>query len=177
MKRCMAIPFRNAAVLVLVAGLLSACGVSGPPPDDVLPRPVDMHSDLVRPHDDSVLAAPSGWRPAPTLTTPVFPVPAPRLFAAMQDILRRAPRTWLTVAYPQQNQAFYIVRSISLNLPDIVIVQAVPSGDAASQAVIFSQSRYDVLPSLIGENRARVQRLVRDLTRRFGSVTAPPSAR
>jgi hypothetical protein len=132
-----------------------------------------MHSDLVKPDGSAVLAAPAGWTPAPTMTTPIFPVPAPRLLTAMQEILLAAPRTWLTIAYPAQEQAFFIVRSSALNLPDIVVVQAVPSGDTASKAVIFSRSRYDVVPFLISENEARVRHLISALTDRFGVKSTP----
>lgn len=127
-----------------------------------------MHSDLVKPTGSAVLAAPAGWTPAPTLVTPVFPVDAPRLLAAMEEILLAAPRTWLTVAYPDQEQAFLMVRSVHLNLPDIVVVQALAAGPTASRAVIFSQSRNDALP-LISVNRERVRDLIAGLTRRFGT--------
>ena len=165
----MARPFRTGIVPLLAAGLLSACSVAGPPPNGIVPSPVDMHSDAVRPEGSGVLAAPAGWTPAPTITTPVFPVAAPALFAAMSEILLHAPRTWLTVAYPDQQQAFFIVRSEDFNFPDIVVVQAIPSGPAASRAVIFSQSRYDVVPWLIDANQARVRALIKALTQRFGA--------
>jgi hypothetical protein len=169
----MAISFRAACAVSLIAAGLSACSVAGPPAGGIVPDPVDMHSALVKPDGSAVLAAPAGWTPAPTITTPVFPVAAPRLLAAMQEILLSAPRTWLTISYPAQEQAFFIVRSYALNLPDIVVVQALPSGDTASKAVIFSQSRYDVVPFLISENEARVRDLISALTRRFSPGSAP----
>ncbi len=160
----------------LLAATLSACAVSGPPRGPA-PLPADLHSDLVKPIGSAVLAAPADWTPKPTLTTPVFPVAAPRLLSAMQAILLAAPRTWLTVAYPDQLQAFLIVRSSVLNLPDIVLIGAVPDGPASSRAVIFSGSRYDAAP-LTGGNAERVRGLIDALTRRFGvgHVVAEPAA-
>ncbi len=153
---------------LLLAAAVSACAVSGPPRGPV-PLPADLHSSLGRPTGSSALGAPADWTPKPTIVTPAFPVPAPRLLAAMQAILLAAPRTWLTVAYPDQLQAFLIVRSRAANLPDIVVVAAVPDGEAASRAVIVSQSRYDALP-FANRNAARVRDLVDALTRRFGIV-------
>ncbi len=162
---------------LMLAVALSACSVGGPPRRGIVPQPVDLHAaDVVSLKGSAVLAAPSGWSPAPTLVTPTFPVAAPQLLAAMRESLLAAPRSWQTVAYPEQNQAFFIVRSVALDLPDIVVVQAVAAGPATSQAVIYSHSRYDILPYM-SENRARVQHLVDALVRRFGTVLPPPAAR
>ncbi len=167
----MRFPFRT----MLLPLLLAACSVDGPPRGGVVPLAVDLHAgDVVSLKGSAVLAAPSGWSPAPTLTTPTFPVAAPQLLAAMREILLAEPRTWQTVAYPDQNQAFFIVRSVALDLPDIVVVQAVAASPTTSQAVIYSHSRYDVLPYM-SENRARVQHLVDALVQRFGTVLPPPA--
>ena len=155
--------------------MLSACSVAGPPVGGPLPQPADLHSSTeVILTGSAALGAPAGWTPAPTLTTPVFPVAAPQLLAAMREILLARPRTWLTVSYPEQEQAFFIVRSYMLNLPDIVVVQAVPASATTSKAVIFSRSRYDGAP-FIGANKERVQALVKALTKRFGTVPEAPA--
>jgi hypothetical protein len=155
--------------ILLIASLVTACGVQGPPESKGVYPVVDMHADLGNFGGTAVLAAPAGWIPKPTVTTPTFPVPAPALYAAMQDIVAALPRTWLVSAHPDEHQASYIVRSRAMNLPDIVIVQAVPVGDASSQAVIFSHSRWDMNP-FSDVNQERVQRVIRALTVRFGSV-------
>ena len=159
---------------ILLVGLLTACGVQGPPESKGVYSAVDMHADLGTIGGSAVLAAPAGWTPTPTMTTPTFPVAAPALFTAMQDIVAALPRTWLVSAHPDERQASYIVRSRLMNLPDVVIVQAVPAGDTSSQAVIFSRSRYDVDP-FSDANHERVQRVIKALSARFGSVASPKS--
>jgi hypothetical protein len=161
--------FKPAFLALLGAALLSGCGVSGPPDAGFVPPVVDMHTDLGKIEGSAVLAAPAGWIPAPTVTTPVFQVSAPRLLAAMQDILLASPRTWLTGSHPEQGQASFIVRSVAMNLPDIVVVQAIAASDQTSKAVILSRSRFDVLP-FSGSNEGRVRRLIKALTDRFGVV-------
>ncbi len=78
------------------------------------------------------------------------------------------PRTSLTVAYPDQGEAFLMVQSRVLDMPDIVVVQAVPIGSGTSRAIVFSQSRYDFVP-FGNENSARVHGLVDALSRRFAT--------
>ena len=156
----------------LAALPLGGCGVDGPPAPQLSLPAVDLHTDAGKIDGSTALAAPTGWKPSPTEVTPTFSVPAPQLFTAMQEILQAEPRTWRGETHPDQYQASFIVRSVMLNLPDVVVVQAVPVGPAASNAVILSRSRYDVLPYL-SENKARVRHLVQILTSRFGTVTAP----
>ncbi len=152
--------------------LLAACAVTGPPHGPP-PLPADMHAALVAPVGTAVLAAPASWTPKPSLITPVYAVPAPALLAGMQDWLLARPRTWLTVAYPDQLQAFLIVRSPVANDPDIVVIQAVARTPTTSRAVIFSQSRYDTPLPYTHHNRSRVTALLAALKTRFGTVVTP----
>ncbi len=154
--------------------LLAGCGVSGPPELGFVPPPVDMHADLGKIDAGTALAAPAGWTPAPSLVTPVYAVAAPQLLAAMQQIVLEQPRTWQTASHPEQQQAAFIVRSLAMNFPDVVIVQAIPDTATTSKAVIFSQSRYPLLPILLSDNQDRVRRLVKALADRVG--TAAPVA-
>lgn len=168
------------SAIVLISVLLAGCGVAGPPTAlGFSPPPVDMHADLGTIDAGTALAAPAGWTPAPSLVTPVYAVAAPQLLAALQQVVLAEPRTWLTASHPEQQQAAFIVRSIAMNFPDIVIVQAVADSATTSKAVIFSQSRYPLLPVLFSDNQARVVRLVKALGGRVGIVApaAPAGAK
>ena len=157
---------------MLVLGLLAACAVQGPPESKGAYPVVDMHADLGTIDGSAVLAAPADWTPKPSVITPVFPVSAGKLFDAMQVILAAEPRTWLVSAHPEQQQAAFLVRSRAMNDPDSVIVQAVPASDTTSRAVIFSRTRFDVIPDN-GSNRKRVLGMISALTDRFGTVASP----
>ncbi len=166
----MALSSGFAALLCLA--LLCGCGVEGPPQPTLQLPAVDMHTDLGKVDGSAVLAAPRGWTPAPTEVTPVFATPAPQLFAAMQELLAAEPRTWVMNAHPDIFQASFIVRSVLLNLPDVIVVQAVAASPATSRAVIFSRSRYDKLPYL-SVNKTRVDKLVEALKQKFGTAPDP----
>ena len=169
----MPIPFRIAALLTLLT--LARCGVSGlPEPNPSLPA-VNMHTELGKIDGSTVLAAPTGWTPGPTVATPLFTTPAPQLFAAMQEELLAQPRTWRMALHPDELQASFIVRSVLLNLPDVIVVQAIALSPTTSNAVIFSRSRYDALP-FMGENKARVAKLIAALTGQFGTAPTPAPA-
>ena len=159
---------------LLALGLLSACAVEGPPVSKGVYPAVDMHADLGRIDGSAVLAAPADWTPKPGIVTPVFPVSAAKLFDAMQEIMTAEPRTWLVSAHPDLQQAFFLVRSRAMNDPDSVIVQALPASDTTSRAVMFSRTRFDVIPDN-GSNRKRLEGLVHALTSRFGTVSGPAS--
>ena len=164
---------RKAAFIFLAHLPLSACGVQGPPDAQLSSLPaIDMHADLGKIDGSTVLAAPAGWTPAPTLTTPTFRVAAPQLLMAIRAILLAKPRTWATSEHPDALQDSFIVRSSFLNLPDIVVVQALPVDGATSKAVILSRSRYDAVP-FIAVNKTRVSSLIQELTERFGTTPQP----
>ena len=131
--------------------LLGACATTGG--TALVPQPIDIHSTLIQPGLTAALAAPAGWKPVPDIVTPRFAVPAARLFAAVQQVAAAQPRTWLQVAYPEQRQAFYIVRSTSFDLPDLVLVQAMEAGPQASTLVMFSHSRHGPWEGGINERR------------------------
>ena len=167
--RCRSAPVPSARFCslwgMLSGGVLAGCGVSGPPTGGPLPQVTDLHGVTLT--GSTVLAAPAGWTPAPTVTTPVFAVGAPQLFAAMKEIMLGEPRTWLTVSYPQ-GEAFFIVRSMVLNLPDIVVVQAIavtdqhqPGGDPLAEplrrpADQFSRRRQERSPGAASGRRSDI---------------------
>ena len=169
---------RKATFITLVCLPASACGVQGPPDQNLSSLPaIDMHADLGKIDGSAVLGAPAGWLPAPTLPTPTFRVAAPQLLMAIRDILLAKPRTWIMSEHPDVQQDSFIVRSAFLNLPDVVVVQAMPVDGATSKVVILSRSRYDAVP-FIAVNKGRVSSLIQELTERFGTTpnpTAPAS--
>ncbi len=149
--------------------MLSSCGVEGPAEPRVSTPVVNMHADLGAINGSTMLAAPPGWLPSPNQQTPVFAAAGPQLLSAMRQWLLAQPRTWLDSEHPDELQASFIVRSSFFNLPDVVVVQAVPTSSTTSQAIILSRSRYDDVP-FISANKARVDGLVADLQRRFTAV-------
>ena len=169
----MPLPSRLTALLTLL--VLAGCGVQGPPEPALSLPAVNMHTELGKIDGSTVLAAPTGWTPGPTVATPLFKAPAPQLFAAMQEQLLAQPRTWRMAIHPDELQASFIIRSVTLNLPDVVVVQAFPVSPTTSNAVIFSRSRYDALP-FISENKARVAKLIAVLTEKFGTAPTPAPA-
>ena len=137
---------------LLVGLLLPACGsgtdgLATPPPMDMM--------GLIRPRTpNTALAAPAGFTPAPDVTTPVYPQPAARLFAAICGVAAHQPRTFKQVAFDDRLQAHFVVRSALLGFPDLVTVQAIPQGDAAATLIVWSRSVYG--GSDLGVNRRRV---------------------
>ena len=161
---------RKAAIVILTCLPVAACGVKGPPDLDMSSLPaVDMHADIGKVDGSAALGAPAGWTPAPTLVTPTFRAAAPQILMAIRDILLAKPRIWVTSEHPGALQDSFIVRSAFLNLPDAVVVQALPVNGATSKVVILSRSRYDVVP-FIAVNKNRISSLIQELTERFGTV-------
>ncbi len=137
----------------LLGLLLPACGAPGahglpvPPPMDI--------THLTRPATpNTALAAPAGFVPAPDVATPVFHVPAARLYAAILAVADAQPRTYQAAAYPGLFQADWVVRSAVWNFPDKVTAQASPAGADAATLVLYSRSVYGY--GDLGTNRKRV---------------------
>jgi uncharacterized protein (DUF1499 family) len=138
----------------LLGLLLPACGAPGaqglpvPPPMDV--------AQLSRPASpNTALAAPAGFRPAPDVVTPIYHVPAPRLYSAIQAVAAAEPRTYQAAAYPDRLQAHWVARSAAFNFPDLVTAQAIPAGADAATLVLYSRSVYGY--GDLGANRRRVE--------------------
>ena len=137
----------------LLGLVLPACGGAGanglpvPPPMDV--------THLVRPASpNSALAAPNGFSPPPDIRTPVYPVPADRLYAAIQAVAAAQPRTFSLAAYPDRLQADWVARSAVFNFPDVIMAQVSPAGRNEATMVLYSRSVYGY--SDLGVNRQRV---------------------
>lgn len=146
----------------LLGLLLPACGVpwaQGLP----VPPPMDF-SQLVRPASpNTALAAPAGFHPAPDLVTPIYHVPAPRLYAAITAVAAAQPRTFVAVAYPDRLQDHWVVRSAVFNFPDLVTAQVAPSGAGDATLMLYSRSVYGY--GDFGANRRRVEAWLAALAR------------
>jgi Protein of unknown function (DUF1499) len=140
--------------LALLAGLfLPACAASGA---QGLPPPalIDF-ARLERPASpNTALAAPEGFQPAPDIITHPYGVPAPRLFAALQEVAARETRTYPAAAYAPELQLHWVARSAVFNFPDLVAAQVTSRGEGASALILYSRSVYG--RSDLGVNRKRV---------------------
>jgi len=156
----------------LIGLLLPACAAAGA---HGLPRPppVDM-ARLERPATpNTALAAPPGFVPAPDLVTPdlvspVYPVPAATLYAALRAVASAQPRTWLAADYPERGQMHWVVRSAFWNFPDLVTGQVLPDGPGAARLILYSASVYGY--GDFGVNRRRLQAWLAALS----AALAPP---
>ncbi len=138
----------------LLGLLLPACGMPGAQGLPV-PPPMDI-AHLTRPASpNTALAAPAGFRPAPDVVTPIYPVPATRLYAAILATAAAQPRTYQAASYPDLRQADWVVRSAVFNFPDQVTAQAMPAGADAATLVLYSRSVYGY--GDLGANRRRVE--------------------
>jgi uncharacterized protein (DUF1499 family) len=138
----------------LLGLFLPACAANGAAGLPV-PPPMDP-SHIERPASpNTALAAPAGFAPPPDIVTPVYGLPADRLYAAALAVAASQPRTTLAAEYPASRQAHYVARSLVFNFPDLVTVQVAPAGPGASTLVLYSRSVYGY--SDLGANRRRVE--------------------
>lgn len=86
----------------------------------------------------------------------------------MQQDAAKQLRTVLQVSYPDRMQAFYVVHSLVMNLPDLVLVQVSQDGPDASTLLMFSHSRYGPY-----EGGTDLRRLARWLRQVRAAVAAP----
>ncbi len=138
----------------LLGLLLPACGA---PAAQGLPVPPPMDiAHLTRPdRPNTALAAPAGFLPAPDVVSPLYHVPAPRLFAAVQAVAAAQPRTYPAAAFSDRLQAHWVARSAVLNFPDLVTAQVARAGADGATLVLYSRSVYGY--GDFGANRKRVE--------------------
>jgi uncharacterized protein (DUF1499 family) len=137
----------------LIGLILPACGASGAHGLPV-PPPMDARH-IVRPASpNTALAAPDGFSPSPDIVTPVYPVPADRLYAGVQTVAAAQPRTYAAAAYPDRLQADWVARSAVFNFPDTIMAQVSPAGRNKATMVLYSRSVYGY--SDLGVNRHRL---------------------
>ena len=148
----------------LIGLLLPACaapGAAGLP----APRLLEI-SHIQRPASpNTALAAPAGSEPAPDIVTPVFPVPASRLYAGVIAMAAGQKRTFLAAEYPPERQAQFVARSAVFNFPDLIAAQVNAVGADRSSLVLYSRSVYGYAD--FGVNRRRLDDWLADLRARF----------
>jgi uncharacterized protein (DUF1499 family) len=137
-------------VIGLYLPLCATQGAQGIP----APGLVDL-AHFARAKYSTVLIAPQGFNPPPDMIAPSFPVPAAKLFAAMQAIAAAEPRTYALDAKPGQYQAAYVVRSRAFNFPDVVEIAVVPQGPARSSYFFYSHSLYGWYAYGVNKSRAK----------------------
>jgi len=122
------------------------------------PQPLDLPHLVLPPSPNTCLAAPPGAPgPAPHRILPPYPVPAPRLWAAVQTVAAAQPRTSLIAAWPERLEAQWVERSAIMNFPDIIAVLLLPAGDATG-LVLYSRSLLGW--SDLGVNARRIDRWI-----------------
>jgi len=137
-------------ILGLVLPACAAAGANGLP----VPPLLDV-AHIERPASpNTALAAPAGWMRKPDIVTPVYPVPADRLLAAIGRVAGAQPRTFLAGAYPDARQLHWVVRSAVFNFPDLVTAQAMLHDPAGSSLLLYSRSVYGY--GDFGVNRQRL---------------------
>jgi uncharacterized protein (DUF1499 family) len=148
----------------LVGFVLPACAAAGA---GGLPTPqlMDMRHIQRPASPNTALAAPAGSEPAPDVVTPVFPVPASRLYAGLITMATGRPRTFLAAEYPTQRQAHFVARSAMFNFPDLIAAQVSEAGTDHSTLVLYSRSVYGY--SDLAANRRRLDDWLADLRARF----------
>jgi uncharacterized protein (DUF1499 family) len=148
----------------LVGFLLPACAAAGA---GGLPTPQLMDlNHIQRPASPkTALSAPAGSEPAPDIVTPVFPVPASRLYASLITMVAAQPRTFLAVEYPAERQVHFVARSAVFNFPDLIAAQVNEAGADQSMLVLYSRSVYGY--SDLGVNRRRLDDWLVALRARF----------
>jgi uncharacterized protein (DUF1499 family) len=137
----------------LIGFVLPACAASGAQglPQ---PQPIDMQR-IERPASpNTALAGPAGFAPPPDVVTPIYQMPAARLYEAVRAVAAAQPRTFLAADYAAERQTDWVVRSAVFNFPDLVTAQIADAGPDTSTVVLYSRSVYG--RSDLGVNRQRL---------------------
>ena len=143
----------------LIGLVLPACGATGagglptPAPIDVATtvRPASPNTALAGPAMPGPYAATAS---PPDIVTPLYKVPADRLFAAASAVAAAQPLTFPAAAYPDRLQAHWVARSAVFNFPDLITAQVVAHDPDTSTLVLYSHSVYG--RSDFGVNRHRL---------------------
>ncbi len=142
------------ALAWLLGLVLPACGFPGAQGLPT-PQPMDI-AHITRPASpNTALAAPAGFVPTPDIVTPIYRMPAERLFELVQAVAAEQPRTVQAALYPNLLQVHYVARSALVNFPDLVTAQVRPDGSEGSELILYSRSVYG--HSDLGVNRKRLQ--------------------
>lgn len=138
----------------LLGLFLPACGSAGAAGIPVPPPLVLAHFE--RPATpNTALAAPEGAGARPDIVTPVFHVPAPRLWTAVQSVANGEPRTSRLAVEETGMAGSWVARSAVWNFPDVIMARVAPQGSEASTLALYSHSLYG--RSDFGVNRRRLE--------------------
>ncbi len=138
----------------LLGLVLPACGSAGAQGIPI-PPPLDL-AHFERPATpNAALAAPAGTGARPDIPTPVFPVPAPQLWAAVQSVAASQPRTFPLAVDEERMEASWVARSAVWNFPDVIVARVALHGPEASTLALYSHSLYG--RSDFGVNRQRLE--------------------
>lgn len=140
----------------LLGLLLPACGMTGA---HGVPATAPDFAHLVRPSSpNTALAAPAGYRPAPDIVTPIYPVPPARLFTVVRQVAAAQSATYKLAEDQAAMREGWVARSFLLNFPDIIWAEVQPAGAHSSGLLLYSRSVYGY--GDFGVNRRRVARWV-----------------
>lgn len=156
MLKAMAIGVGGVIAIVVVGfGVLRATGLW----DRLLPpaprQPIDFATLEPGERPNRYLVCPAGLCERATLhaASPVFPVPAAALAAAVRDVLARQPA--LVIESDAGDVLDVVQRTPLMRWPDRITLRIVPLGPTESGIAIFSRSTYG--RSDLGANERRVR--------------------
>lgn len=173
--------FLGIVLLVLLTLLLAAAGgatiygrerlweeLAGPP--DMGPYDFDVPTRTGKPNDS--LACPAGrcLQATPERTTPLFAVPADKLYADVRARIAALPGATFVEEDAARGRFRAIVRVPLLHFPNTVSVQVREEGPQTASLWIYSRSQ--IGHADLGINDARVRRLVRDASRTLPKLEA-----
>jgi uncharacterized protein (DUF1499 family) len=139
--------------------LLFSRGAEGVPP----PERIDF-AGLRLPASPNVwLGGPAGTHPDQHATIPPFAAAPDAVLAAIGAVAAEMPRTFRLGAFP--GQLHWVVRSATMNYPDIVVAEVRPLG-AGTGLILFARSLIGW--SDLGVNRARAEAWLAALRARLG---------
>jgi hypothetical protein len=144
----------------LIGLVLPACAATGagglpvPPVMDMarIERPATPNTALAGPAVPGQYAATLS---PPDIVTPLYQVPAARLFAAIGAVAAAQQRIFVAAAYPDLKQEHWVVRSAVFNFPDLVTAQVVAQGPDASTLVLYGRSVYGRSDFGVNQHRLR----------------------
>ncbi len=146
---------------IILSLVFPACGKPGA--EGVKPPGLVDFKTLTLPKTpNKALAGPADLGAIATISAPVYPVPALKLYDAVQQVAASEPRSYRLDQYPAQMQAAWVIRSATANFPDIVEAEVIPLDAQSSTLILYSHSIYGA--SDFGVNAKRVKDWLAQLT-------------
>jgi hypothetical protein len=156
----------------LVSFVLPACGFAGAAGVPV-PQPMDF-AHIQRPSTpNTALAGPAGFQPPPDITTRLYQIPSPALYAALDRVAGAQDRVFPLAAYPERGQIFWVARSATFNFPDVISAEIRAESPQTSSLVLYSRSIYG--ESDLGVNRKRLLVWIDALNDKTAGAEARPA--